>query len=444
MWLAEASGLRLLFDPLLAPTHLARVALESPMGLVRAEALRADFVFVSHRHPDHFDVPSLARLAALDPETVVVTPDALVAWAARQLGFSTVREVPPGQRIELDGVTIVTTPSVDPREWGAMVHADAAVVWNQVDTVHRGPADIARVAGEALRACGRTRVALALTRWQPMLEIAAALGRATGFPYRDYAAILQEVAAVDPVALVPSACGGRHTASFRWLDRHVFPVSPTRFVADVRALRPGIMALPGAIGTRLEVRDDTATVVATASPELVEVDEVASDPRAFEPLATPAMVDAPVHDEATMRSDVRAWIEGPLRAALARLSADLDLPQLRFVVSVVFAATVDAYTITAEGGTAVCDPTASSQWDALNQVAGSQLWQVINGRRHWGDVLLSGGLRARTRAYRVDPSGLRRLDVAETFLYYALSYDQSVERMVRWQVARAIEHRATP
>ena len=93
MWLCEAAGLRLLFDPLLGPEHHCGVFETVPRRRVHAEALRPDFVLVSHRHPDHFDVPSLHRLARLDPEAVVITPDALVAWAARTLGFRTVHEL---------------------------------------------------------------------------------------------------------------------------------------------------------------------------------------------------------------------------------------------------------------------------------------------------------------------------------------------------------------
>ncbi|HWB81460.1 MAG TPA: MBL fold metallo-hydrolase, partial [Nannocystaceae bacterium] len=96
MWLCEAAGLRLLTDPLLAATHHCGVFEVVPRREVDAAALRADFVLVSHRHPDHFDVASLDRLAQLDPDSVVVTSDELVAWAARALGFTSVRVVAPG------------------------------------------------------------------------------------------------------------------------------------------------------------------------------------------------------------------------------------------------------------------------------------------------------------------------------------------------------------
>jgi hypothetical protein len=152
MWLVEAGPLRLLCDPLLGPEHHCGVFETVPRRSVHAEGLRPDFVLVSHRHPDHFDVPSLHRLARLDPEVVVLTPDALVAWAARTLGFRTVHEVPPGQRVELDDVRLVTTPSLGRDEWGVVIAADGAVGWNQVDSVLRDATHVRQVLDVALPA----------------------------------------------------------------------------------------------------------------------------------------------------------------------------------------------------------------------------------------------------------------------------------------------------
>ena len=95
-WLIEAAGLRLLCDPLLGVEHHGGVFEISPRRRLHAQALRPDFLLISHRHPDHFDLPSLATLAALDPETVVVTPDEL--WPGRRAssGFAACGWCRPG------------------------------------------------------------------------------------------------------------------------------------------------------------------------------------------------------------------------------------------------------------------------------------------------------------------------------------------------------------
>ncbi|MEQ9324729.1 MAG: hypothetical protein RIF41_36525, partial [Polyangiaceae bacterium] len=78
---------------LLGETHHGDVFELRPRRRIDEAALAADFVVVSHRHPDHFDVASLHRLAQLDRDSVVLTSDPLVERTARAVGFSTVARV---------------------------------------------------------------------------------------------------------------------------------------------------------------------------------------------------------------------------------------------------------------------------------------------------------------------------------------------------------------
>lgn len=441
MWLCEAAGLRLLTDPLLAATHHCGVFEVVPRREVDAAALRADFVLVSHRHPDHFDVASLDRLAQLDPDSVVVTSDELVAWAARALGFTGVRVVPPGTAIELDGVKLVTTPSVDPDEWGVMIGCGGASWWNQVDTVLRGADEVRRVRDTALAGVGASSLGLAAVRWMPMLEIAAQLGDATEFPYAAYDRLLREIAAVEARALVPASCSGAHVGPFAWLDRVVFPLSQDRVCRDLAALCPDARVLPGAIGSRFRIAPDD--IVQTHDDRLVRiVDDI--EPRAFDPLAIPELVDPNPSGEREdrMRPRVRAWIADELAPALAsawpRFGARTSV---RLAIRIVWPSCEEHFTLVVGPHGTTLATALDPDWDALDAIAGSLFWEVVVGRRGWGDVLLAGALRARTRAYRIDGGGLRRLEIGATFLYYGLSYDASSERAVRWEVEQAIAAR---
>ncbi len=231
-WLIEAAGLRLLCDPLIDLEHYQAVFEVTPPRRLHAERLRPDFILVSHAPPDHFDIPSLAALAHLDPESVVVTPDALVAEAARTLGFVTVHEVPAGQRIELDGVTLVTTESIGADEWGVMIADEHGVAWNQVDSVFEGPEHARAVRDASLAALGVDRLDLALVMGRPMHEIAAQIGGAIGFPFSNYAKVLRELAAIDPAAIIPASADTTHTEAFAWLNAIVYPVDAARFARD--------------------------------------------------------------------------------------------------------------------------------------------------------------------------------------------------------------------
>lgn len=431
MWLARAGGLRLLFDPLLHAEHHGGVFTVVPRREVVAGALRPDVVLVSHRHPDHFDVPSLHRLIGLDRDVVVMTPDPLVAWACAQLGARDVRIVPPGQRVELDGVALVTTPSLAPDEWGAMVATADGVVWNQVDTVLTDAAEVRRIAAAGLAALGADALALALVRWQPMLEVAAQLGHRTAFPYREYAALLAAVVATDARAVVPSAAGEAHARAWTAMNRQVYPVGEARFLRDLAAAAPQIRGLACRPGGGYRVRAGEVEFTPDAAAGLLIVEDTV-DPRAYfpfdlPPVRDPGLADAP---EAAMRADVERWIHGPLADGLARLAT----PGLRLALEVRFTAAVDAYTLTTDPAGVTVARALDDDWDALNVIAGSLLWEVIHARRHWGDVLLAGALRACTRAYRVDASGLRPLALADIFLYHGLSYDESIRRAVVRQV----------
>ncbi|MEZ4227625.1 MAG: MBL fold metallo-hydrolase [Polyangiaceae bacterium] len=68
MWLLELgmASTRILFDPLLDDVHDAGLSRLVPARVLDREGLAPDFIVVSHRHPDHFDVDSLAWLARRD------------------------------------------------------------------------------------------------------------------------------------------------------------------------------------------------------------------------------------------------------------------------------------------------------------------------------------------------------------------------------------------
>ncbi len=443
MWLVEAAELRLLCDPLLGPEHHGGVFETVPRRRVDAAALRPDFVLVSHRHPDHFDVASLDRLARLDPEAVVVTPDALVEWAARALGFRTVHRLPPGQRVGLEEVTLVTTPSLGPDEWGVVVAADGGVAWNQVDAVLRDARHVQQVLATTLTAVGAERLDLGLVRWQPMLEIAAPLGRRTSFPYAAYGELLEQAAVLRAGAVVPAASGAAHVAAHRWMDRFVFPVPEARFLRDLTRACPQTRGLPLRVGGRYRVAAGRVELEPGAAAALVEV-EPGEDPRRYRPFEIPALRDANPRglDEQTMRDRVHRFVRGPLAEGLARAWPGMGVREpLRFGLEVVFPSAHDAFTLRVGPEGAQVSAGADDDWDLLNAVVGSMLWEVVEGQRHWGDVLLAGALRASTRAYEIDAATLTPAEVGETFLYYGLSYDDAVERAVRHEVSQALLRR---
>lgn len=439
-WLIEAAGLRLVCDPLLFVDHHGGVFEVHPRRRVRAEQLRADFVLVSHRHPDHFDVPSLALLARLDPDTVVLTPDTLIAATASALGFRSVRVVAPGQLVALAGdLRLVTSESAAGHEWGVMIASEGATAWNMVDTVFRGPAQLAQVRARALAALGHARLDFALVPWQPMLEIAAQLGHAIAFPHAAYAELLDQLADIDAGTIVPGAAGTVHAEPYAWLDAIVCPLDEARFIADARRRHPGMQVLPLVLGGRYRIGPGAVELDDEGGAALIE--RVLGGPtRPRVALDIPPLVDplrwlgAP-ESSAVMQADVARWLADELGPALVRhhdeFEFDLERP-LRFAVEVVFADARLLRTLVVGPGSLEVHDMIAPDWDAYDAIAGSMLWEVLQGRRHWGDPLLAGCLRARLRVVA---------NVGEVFFYYALSYAASVERATAWAIEQASDER---
>jgi len=440
-WLIEAAGLRLLCDPLVEVEHYGGVFEVCPRRRLHVDALAADFILVSHNHPDHFDVPSLAALAARDRESVVVTPDELVAAAARELGFSTVHLLAQGQRVELDGLRLVTTSSTLEHEWGLMVGTADGVVWNMVDSVLPS-ADAARAERErGLAALGHTRLDLALVQGQPMLEVQAQLGRATAFPYAAYARTLDIVTAIDAEVVVAASASSVHTAPFAWVDGFLHPVDEARFVADFARLRPDARVFASELGARYSLRaGEVSREGADAWSSAALIERLGDDrPRAHRPTTIPPVRD-PTTDEPddASKATVAGWIAETLGPALVAAYPEFGVDRrLRFVVEVVYPRSTVAWTLDVDAAGVSVTPGFAADWDALDILAGSMFIALIAGRRHWGELLLGGALRGYLRAYALGERGVERANLAPLFLYYALSYDDANERAVRSALARA-------
>lgn len=443
-WLAELGGLRILFDPLIDGRHHGGVFEVFPPRRIDARGLAADFIVVSHRHPDHFDVESLALLAELDADSVVLTSDELVADTARALGFRTVQRLGTFDRVSLESGRLMTMPSFGTEiEWGIVVEHAGAVVYHQVDSVLGGPERLHGTLESAAQALElpdrRLPIDLGIVRWQPLLEIELQTGGPVAFPLSAYAELLDEVAVLDAHAIVPGSAGSRHAAPFAAMNRIVYPVSESRFLRDVARRVPGTRALAAEIGARYRVEPGTVERTGTAG-ELVRVCDAADD-RVFRPIELPPL-EEPNRDlavEPARFARALGWVEAELRPALARAFPGMhsDRP-LVFVLELVGAAETRALSLVVGRDGATLRTGFEPEWDSLAAIALSELCAVIDFDKSWAEPLLSGLLRLSSRAYSVDEGGVRSLPVGRPFLYYALSYDESTRRSTERRVSACV------
>ncbi len=84
-----------------------KVLFIDPFNLPENFDTKADWVFISHDHFDHLSFDDLAKVA--DKDTPIYAAKNL-AQQVREKGYTNVTETLPGQKFELDGVTVETVP----------------------------------------------------------------------------------------------------------------------------------------------------------------------------------------------------------------------------------------------------------------------------------------------------------------------------------------------
>lgn len=442
MWLVEAAGLRLLFDPLLGATYHDGVFAPVPRRRVDVGALRPDVIVVTHRHPDHFDVESLDQLAQRYPDAVVLTADVFVGQVCQRLGFGSVSLLGDWQHLDLGGVALLTTPSYcSVEEWGVMLATDDGVAWNQVDTElgSRVPAVCARAAEILGRPALAEGMALAIARWQPLLQVDALLGKATGFPTQRYSAELERIAACNAAAIIPGAAGSQLAAPGHWLNAFAYPVSPERLQRDLARRCPDAAILPARPGARWVLSE--GRVCADEDADFIAVvDE--RDERVFRPLSIPPLSDPDPEQRgrAALCAVIDPWIEAVLARAAGRVIAPMGGGVLALEVvypegePAVWTLEIGADTVRLTEG-AVAEP------DLRNQIAASDLAAVIEGSAPWGRALLAGRLRSAGALYTVGAGGLEPMRLPPFFLYLAISYAEAGERWVDRLVERCLAAR---
>ncbi|NUP05140.1 MAG: MBL fold metallo-hydrolase [Polyangiaceae bacterium] len=430
-WLVEASGLRLMLDPLLHERHAGGVFEVVPRRRIDPKSIRADFVFVSHAHFDHFDIDSLGALARADPDTVFVTSDDLVAEVASILGFSTVRVVAPGTQVELSGgLSFTTTPSYAPEiEWGTLYRDATGSVWNLIDTVFPSPADVAAIRAAVL---GDAELDLALAPIQTLREIALSTAGDVGFSPVDHRHLLACAVATGAKTIAPSACGEALTQPYDALNRYVYPVSRARATRDLQRFSPSTNTIAPRLGQAIVVEGGHIDLEPASLP--IEWLGEGDDPRFFAPIEPARMYDPNLdgRDPGEMRNAARAWCETDLAPALGRsLGGREDAGRLSLVLEIV--GPDDRFALRFDGR-GHCVGGTDPEYDVFVTVAESMLLDVIEGKRGWVEPLLAGLLRSSIRGAEISPGRCDPLQIAPIFPYYAIPYRRSIERAV---IARA-------
>jgi len=256
-WHIESAETTLLVDPVLHDPFEGGAVSSWPEREVDVAQMPApDLIVVTHRHPDHFDIPSLARLPT--SATVLLPRDPLIAYALEQLGFQRLMPLDPGKLLTWNDTQLWPTPSDEPvREVGLVVSDGSGAVFDQVDSAlpHAAAAEL----------CTRFRLAAHLCRYASQ-NFEFFESRHAEFPCAEHARNLETAAALAAGLVVPAAAGFRFAGPHAWLNRFLFPVSRTAFLQDLQRVAPDVRGACMDPGDVLEVEAGVAYLRRASSP----------------------------------------------------------------------------------------------------------------------------------------------------------------------------------
>src|SRR5262249_3598083 len=150
-----------------------------------------------------------------------------------------------------------------------------------------------------------------LARWQPLLEVEAALAGSIGFPFRAYADELDRCAALGARVVCPSSSGACHIAPYAFMNRLAYPLTEARFLEDARARLPETRFVSHTTGATYRVRAADVAIDPRGASNLVSLTTPSPpDPRSFRPLEIPPIVDPNVDgaSEPELRSRIDGWV----------------------------------------------------------------------------------------------------------------------------------------
>ncbi len=319
-YLFETVNRRILMDPVFFDPFEAGANVSYPRRTVdTARIPPADLIIISHRHFDHYDLRTLALFDRNIP-CMIPQDDEVIRRGLHLLGYTHIREVPPDARIRLGATTVVTTPSKVPfPEMGVIIQDETATVWNCVDSVidQAIATDFSEIMG---------KIDCVLATYNPLIQFELRSQTQQLFPFERYRMLVENVVASKPHVIVPSACGLRYPTG-AWQNHLGFPMTPERFMQDVKQMNSAIAGVRLLPGDCLELHHNEYKHIQEATPFVSCHRSEASDCAAWvpdpaigiEPFADKNLLGHPIEE---IKALAQRYIEG-------RLLEDLQSEQCR-------------------------------------------------------------------------------------------------------------------
>jgi len=241
--LIQSKGTTLLTDPVFFDFLWEEINIHCPRIDLKIDKIpKVDILSISHRHQDHFDIRTLAFLAGkntiLKPDAVILAPkDEILLETMEELGFNEVRVVRDFEPMEIKGLTLTPTPSLNKQDYfpehGLLIHDGEVTAWNQVDTIVTPD-----IINHMKNLYGQ--IDFAHNRYLPLLEGNFSFHQSLNLPFEEYNSYLQVVKALSPKFSVPGSAGFRYRDEYAFLNQYSFPSTQEQFLMDLAEFCPEV------------------------------------------------------------------------------------------------------------------------------------------------------------------------------------------------------------
>jgi UDP-MurNAc hydroxylase len=227
----ETQDCKILMDPVLWDPFCEGLNESCPKREIFPEQLPDfDFLVISHRHLDHFDLRSLAYLPK--KVDVLIPTDKLLEEYLRYLGYQRIYRLNEFDTVRVGSTKMTTTRSeFRVPEYGMVFADESGVFWNAVDSEFAAP---------TIQAVLDTysQIDFLLTPWNMGMEGKYQFDRGTSFPFELYGHLFNLLDLIKPKAIAPGAQGFKYINESSWQNQVVFPVTRERFCHDLKIAFP--------------------------------------------------------------------------------------------------------------------------------------------------------------------------------------------------------------
>jgi UDP-MurNAc hydroxylase len=406
----ETKDLRILMDPVLWDPHQEGLFDMCPRRQVVHERLpEFDCLIISHRHLDHFDIETLAKLPKF--VRVLIPQDELIESCLRELGYTSIYPLKDFSQVKFGETRILTTASENPvPEFGLVVSDESGVFWNQVDT---------EISQSTIRfvLSRYAEVDFLLAAWQPMLELSYQFNQDLSFPYQEYSRMLATVSLIHPRAVAPGANGFEYLNGSSWLNQVVFPVTREQFCKDVKlacpVVRENVFILdPGDI---LSLVDGDFCYSAGGS----DVARCVSRDRAHLDFA-PVKIGSDLIDHNPDKVDPKVTWQVVIEEVEVGLPEFINNDHLLFSEHRRWGIVYQLEVVLSDERCTWFFDFTEEQVEArrgrspfanyFSHIAGSSLYGIIKRTKGWDHAMLGGYYRRSNKVYAVSPFGVARAD----------------------------------